>query len=129
MLDPWLGFVNEEVSKHPGPLAGMDRVRARQELLDRAATSFPFPLEVTFRAVVADRVEIDGTPHLLLEPTGLSDDALGVLGGVLVPSQRRLYSGSVTEVKCQLADPDTYAFDEGVLATGGSLQAIVPIEP
>lgn len=129
MLDPWLGFVNEEVAKHPGPLAAMDRSRVRQQLLDRAATSFPFPLEVSFRAVVADRIELDGTPHLILEPTALSEEALDVLGGVLVPSDRELYEGSVTEVACHLADPDTYAVTEGVLAVDGDLQTIVPIEP
>lgn len=129
MKDPWLGFVNEEVAKHPGPLAGMDRARARQALLDRAATSFPFPLEISFRGVVADRIELDDQPHLLLEPTALSEDALEVLGGVLVPSERCLYEGSVAKVECRLADPDTYTVDEGVLAVDGDLQAVVPIEP
>lgn len=129
MKDPWLGFVNEEVAKHPGPLAGMERARARQELLDRAATSFPFPLEVSFRAIVTDRVDVQGAKHLVMEPTGLSSEAQEVLGGILVPSKRRLYEGSVAEVQCRLADPDTYALEKGVLAVDGDLQAVVPIEP
>lgn len=129
MKDAWLGFVNEEVSKHPAPLDGMDRARAREQLLERAATSFPFPLEVSFRGVVDDRIEIDGDWHLILEPTALSDHAREVLGGVLVPSERCLYEGSVAEVTCRLADPDRYALDEGVLAVDGDLQAEVPIEP
>lgn len=129
MKDPWLGFVNEEVAKHPGPIAGMDRARARQALLDRAATSFPFPLEISFRGVVADRLEVDEETYLLMEPTALSDEALEVLGGVLVPSERRLYEGSVAEIECRLADPDTYTVDDGVLAVDGDLQAVVPIEP
>lgn len=129
MLDPWLGFVNEEIARRSGPLTRMERSRVRQQLLDRAATSFPFPLDVAFRGVVADRVEVRDQPHLLLEPTALCEDALEVLGGVLVPSDRRLYEGSVAEVECRLADPDSYALDEGVLAVEGTLQAIVPIEP
>lgn len=129
MSDPWVGFVNEEISKHPAPDAGMDRVRARQQLLDRAASSFPFPLEITFRGVVADRVEVRGRWHLLLEPTGMSEEALDVLGGVLVPSDRRLYEGSVADVTCRLADPDDYEVDQGVLAVDGQLDATVPIEP
>ncbi len=129
MKDPWLGFVNEEVAKHPGPLAGMDRARARQSLLERAATSFPFPLDVSFRGVVTDRVEVDGSPCLVLEPTALSEEARDVLGGVLVPSERLLYEGSVAEVECRLADPDTYDLDDGVLSVDGELQAVVPIEP
>jgi len=129
MKDPWLGFVNEEIDKHARPIVGMDRVRARQELLDRTASSFPFPLEVSFRGVVDDDREIDDTTYLVIEPAALRERALEVLGGVLVPSKRPLYEGSVVEATCRLADPDTYALDAGVLATGGELKAEVPIEP
>lgn len=129
MVDPWLGFLNEAFSEDPAPDAEVTRVRRRQEVLDRAACSFPFPLEITVRATVVDHCEIDGQPHLVLAPTGLCEDALETLGGLVIPSERKLFAGSIVEATCALADPDDYWLDEGMLALSAALDAIVPIEP
>lgn len=128
MIDPWLGFVNEQVQEARIAGPGLERARLRQSILDRSACSFPFPLEISFRGVVAERVDHQGEPHLLLEPSLMCEDAVEVLGGVLVPSDRGLREGSVVETRCHLADPDSYWIDEGVLAERAEIEALVPIE-
>ncbi|PSG98345.1 hypothetical protein BRD56_00940 [Thermoplasmatales archaeon SW_10_69_26] len=129
MIDPWLGFVNEQVSQTTASGPGLEGARLRQTILDRSACSFPFPLEISFRGIVVDRVEHEGEPHLLVAPSRLRQEAVEVLGGILLPSDRQLRPASVVEVDCHLADPDAYWLDDGVLACRAALEAVVPIEP
>lgn len=129
MMDPWLGFVNEQVSERGNAGTALEQARLRQRILDRSACSFPFPLEVTFRAVVAEQCEHANRPYLLAEPVLMRDEAVDVLGGILLPSTRDLREGSVLDVVCHLADPDTYHTDQGILAEDADLDAVVPIEP
>ncbi|MDX1611472.1 MAG: hypothetical protein R3185_03820 [Candidatus Thermoplasmatota archaeon] len=128
MVDPWIGFLNEEAKSCPSRSHELERSCFRREVLDRTASSFPFPLEVSFRAVVMDRCHLAGEDYLVLGPTPLSGEALDLLGGVLVPCPRELFPGSVVDVTCALADPDTYDLDLGVLAEACQLTAIVPLE-
>lgn len=128
MKDPWLGFVNEQVAQTTMGEAQVERFRLRQTILDRTACSFPFPLEISFRAVVDDRVEHAHEDYLLVEPEGLCEEAIEVIGGVLLPTERRLQPGSVVQASCHLADPDTYWTDQGVLAEDAEIDALVPIE-
>lgn len=128
-MDPWLGFVNEQINQASVTGPGLEDARLRQTILDRSACSFPFPLEISFRGIVVDRVEHEGEPHLLVAPSRLCEAAIEALGGILVPCERRLRPASVVEVDCALADPDTYWLDDGVLAKEAELTADVPIEP
>lgn len=128
MMDPWLGFVNEQVSGTSDAGRQLESARLRQQILDRSACSFPFPLEVSFRGIVAGRCTHANRPYLVVEPVLLHDEAVEVLGGILLPSTRGLQEGSVVETTCYLADPDTYFTDEGVLAERADVDAIVPIE-
>jgi hypothetical protein len=127
-MDPWLGFVNEQVNQASLSGPGLEGARLRQTILDRSACSFPFPLEISFRGVVVDRVEHEGRPHLLVAPSLLCEEAIEALGGILVPSDRQLRAASVLDVECRLADPDTYWLDDGVLACEADIEAEVPIE-
>lgn len=129
MMDPWLGFVNEQVARRDQSGATLESARLRQSILDRSASSFPFPLAVSFRGVVTGRREHASRSYLVVEPAKLCEQALEALGGVLLPTDRGLRQGSVVEVRCRLADPDTYWMDEGVLARDAEIDAIVPIEP
>lgn len=129
VMDPWLGFVNEQVDQASVSGPGLERARLRQTILDRSACSFPFPLEITFRGIVVERVEHEGRSHLLVAPSRLREEAIEALGGILVPSDRRLRPASVVEVTCWLADPDSYWLDDGVLAEDADIEAEVPIEP
>ncbi len=128
-MDPWLGFVNEQVAQTTVSGPGLEQARLRQTILDRSACSFPFPLEVRFRGVVVDQIEHEAEPYLLVQPSLLRPEANEALGGILVPSPRDLQAASVVEVACHLADPDTYWLDDGVLALDAEIEAIVPIEP
>jgi hypothetical protein len=128
-MDPWLGFVNEQVNQASVSGPGLEGARLRQTILDRSACSFPFPLEIAFRGVVVERVEHEGEGHLLVAPSRLCEAAIEALGGILIPCDRQLRPASVVEVRCWLADPDTYWLDDGVLASRADVEATVPIEP
>lgn len=129
MLDPWIGFLNEELATCSPDQRPLGRECLRQEILDRAACNFPFPLEVRFRALVVGREVIDGHHHLVLHPTSLMQEAFEILGGVLVPTDRPLFPGAVVDVTCSLADPDRYDRASGILAIDAWIDTIVPVEP
>jgi len=128
-LDPWLGFVNEHVREMSTGGRQIEQAQVRRALLDRTACSFPFPLDVRCRGVVAERRECRGQPHLLVEPSRMSRHALDILGGLLVPCSRGLMPDAVVDVECRLADPDDYHLGDGVLAIDATVEAIVPLEP
>jgi hypothetical protein len=107
----------------------LGREMCRQLVLDRCATAFPFPLHVSFRGVVVGRRHHQGRDHIVVSPVALTGEALRVLGGVLVPTARNLFPGAVVDVRCNLADPDEYALDEGLLAEIGEIDVVVPVEP
>lgn len=129
MLDPWIGFLNEELATRQQDQRPLGRQHLRRQVLDRVACNFPFPLEVSFKGLVVGREVIDGQHYLVVAPTSLAPRAFEILGGVLLPTDRQLYPGAVVDVSCALADPDTYQRDAGMLAIDAWIDAIVPVEP
>jgi hypothetical protein len=73
MIDPWFGFLNEQVAPTQVPQATIEKACMRQRVLDRAACSFPFPLEVAFRGTVTDTTTIDGQDCAAYSPKDADD--------------------------------------------------------
>lgn len=128
-MHTWLRFFNEEAND----LAPLERVLGReflrQILLGEAATSFPFPHQVEFRGVVTARRDVDGVAHIEVAPAGLDETALQILGGILVPCERRLHPGAVVRVRAQLVDPDEYDTDVGIRAVDPQMDVELAVEP
>lgn len=119
-MPDWIDFTNERAERlrERGPI--LDRAVARQAVVGELRGAYRFPVESTFRGVVVSERRIrapasdeDEVPRhrnfLELVPGKLAETAYRLVGGVLVPFDRRLGEGSVLDVTVELWDPARYA--------------------
>ncbi|HEV8360635.1 MAG TPA: hypothetical protein VGR28_09290 [Candidatus Thermoplasmatota archaeon] len=121
-----------------------DRSQLRARLLEQFRTSYRFPLRATFKGyVVRERVlkiprlaahvagqRTEGESQFLeLAPAKYRQEAYSLVGGVLVPHDRRLQPGSVLEVTVDILDPTGYRlYPPGLLSELVSCNVVVGVE-
>jgi hypothetical protein len=119
----WMDFLNEECTRLRRDSWDAPRSDLRVKLLEQLRSNFKFPLRATFKGyVVRERVlkmprlqaHVSGqrtegeSTYLEIVPSRYKQEAYTLLGGVLVPSPRRLQPGSVLEVTVDMLDPTSY---------------------
>lgn len=140
----WQRFLNEECARLRRESWDTERSVLRARLLEQLKANFKFPLRATFKGyVVRERVlkiprlqahvagqRTEGeTNYLELAPAKYTQEAYTLVGGVLVPTDRRLQPGSVLEVTVDLLDPTGYRlYPPGLLSEVVSKHVVVGVE-
>jgi hypothetical protein len=118
-----MDFLNEECARLRRESWDSERAHLRQSVLEELRGKVRFPLQATFRGyvvrervlrlprlqahVAGQRTEGEAT-FLELVPERYKQEAYTLLGGLLVPCERRLQPGSVLEVTVEVLDPTSY---------------------
>lgn len=140
----WLDFLNEESTRVRRESWDAERGQVRQTLLEQMRGKFRFPLRVTFRGyVVRERVlklprleahvagqrTVGESTYLELVPAKYKQEAYTLLGGILVPMERRLQPGSVLEVTADVLDPTGYRlYPPGLICEVVETKVVVGVE-
>ena len=143
-MTTWLDFLNEESTRVRRESWDADRAQVRQGLLEQLRSRFRFPLRVTFKGyVVRERVlklprleahvtgqrTVGESTYLELVPAKYKQEAYTLVGGILVPSDRRLQPGSVLEVTVDVLDPTGYRlYPPGLLCEVVERKVVVAVE-
>lgn len=144
MTPSWMEFLNEESARVRRESWDAERGPVRQGLLETLRGKYRFPLRVTFKGyVVRERVlnlprleahvtgqrTVGESTYLELVPAKYTQEAYTLLGGILLPSQRRLQPGSVLEVTVDILDPTSYRLHPpGLLAEVVETKVVVGVE-
>jgi hypothetical protein len=140
----WVDVLNEACAKLRREAWEGERAELRARALDRLKEQARFPLNAQFKGyVVRERVlkmprlqaSIAGqrtegeSPYLELVPERFGQDAYSLVGGVLVPYERRLQPGSVLQCTVDLLDPTSYRLNPpGLLSELHKAQVVVAVE-
>lgn len=139
--DAWVAFLNREAEALAALQPPLPKGALRGHLRDRLAEAFAFPLDLEVRALVAgdrhDALPTDGGPivaagarHLEVVPEGLTRDAAGLIGPLLLRTDRPLQPGSVLRLKLRVEDPRLETPDvPGVRAQVLEMIVEVAVEP
>lgn len=122
----------------------MERTQLRQGLLEQLRGKFRFPLRASFRGyVVRERVlklprleahvagqrTVGESNYLEVVPERYKQEAYALVGGVLVPTERRLQPGSVLQATVDLLDPTGYRLHPpGLLCEAVETRVVVAVE-
>jgi hypothetical protein len=140
----WLEFLAGESRRLRREAWDDDRAQARQDLLTKLASNYRFPLRATFKgyvvrqrvlqiprleAHVAGQRTVGEANVLEVVPTRYPQEAYALVGGVLVPSERRLQPGSVLELTVDVLDPAGYRlYPPGLLSEIVECKVVVAVE-
>ena len=140
----WQDFLNEECTRLRRESWNEERSALRQRLLEKTKASFKFPVRATFKGyVVRERVlklprlqahvagqRTEGeSSYLEMVPARYKQEAYTLLGGVLVPMDRRLQPGSVLELTVDILDPTSYRlYPPGLLSEVVESKVVVAVE-
>lgn len=140
----WVDFLNAECTRLRRESWDAERAQLRQGVLERLKESARFPLRAEFKGyVVKERVlkiprlqahvagqRTEGeSPYLELAPERYAQEAYQLVGGVLLPYERRLQPGSVLQVTVDVLDPTSYRLSPpGLLSELVRAQVVVAVE-
>lgn len=137
-------FLNREAQALSTLQPPLPKGALRGHMRDRLGESFTFPMELRLRALVAGerlvgpmtieagaQVQLQaGARCLEVVPEGLTREAAGLVGPILLPTERPLQAGSVVTARLVLEDPRLHALPQpGLLARLVKLEAEVAVEP
>jgi hypothetical protein len=143
-MSTWLDYLNEESIRVRREAWDADRAQVRKGLLEQFRGRFRWPLRATFKGyVVRERVlklprleahvtgqrTVGESTYLELAPAKFKQEAYTLVGGVLVPMDRRLQPGSVLEVTVDILDPTGYRlYPPGLLSEVVESKIVVAVE-
>lgn len=142
--DDLVAFLNRESQALATLQPPLPKGALRGHVRDRLAEAFTFPLEARVRCLVAGERHVgavtleagaqvqlaEGTRCLEVVPEGLTREAAGLVGPLLLPTNRPLQAGSVVMAHVILEDPRLHALPQpGLLARLVKLEAQVAVEP
>lgn len=143
-MTTWLEVLNEESARVRRESWDAERAKVRQGLLEVLRSRFRFPLRATFKGyVVRERVlklprleahvagqrTVGESNYLEIVPQRYKQEAYTLVGGILVPTTRRLQPGSVLEVTVDILDPTGYRLHPpGLLAEAVETKVVVGVE-
>lgn len=141
----WIAYLNDETASVRKLEPTLDHGVLRRSVLDEMEEAFDFPLQTVVRGVVVATRTIEempievrgpgvgtGEPRRFIElaPAGYEEDTWDLLGGPLVPCERRLEPGSVVTVALEMLDPERYHLSPpGFLAHRQDMDVEVAVEP
>ena len=142
--DDLVAFLNRESQALAALQPPLPKGALRGHVRDRLAEAFAFPLEARVRCLVAGERHVgavtleagtqvqlaEGTRCLEVVPEGLTREAAGLVGPLLLPTPRPLQAGSVVTAHVILEDPRLHVLPQpGLLARLVKLDAEVAVEP
>lgn len=138
----WVEFVNREADALARLTPPLTKTALRGAMRDRLGEAYAFPLDVTFRGLVAGErhaaaAHAHGGSATLVEkrflevvPEGLTREAAGLVGPVLLEMDRPLQAGSVVRVRVRIEDPRARHVEvPGLHADVDAMDVEVPVEP
>lgn len=129
MAEDLVSFLNREAATLAHLQPTLSKAALRGHLRDRLGEAYRFPLEARVRGLVAGERALDAR-CLEVVPEGLTREAAGLVGPVLLPTDRPLQPGSVVTADVVFEDPRARSFAQpGLLARIVRLDALVAVEP
>jgi hypothetical protein len=141
----WIEYLNDETASVRKLEPTLDHGVLRRSVLEEMEEDYEFPLKSVVRGVVVTTRQLDELPievrgpdessegprrFLELAPEGYEDDTWDLLGGPLIPTDRRLEAGAVVTAALELLDPERYHINPpGFLAHLSEIEVEVPVEP
>lgn len=142
--DGWIAFLNQEAEELQKLAPSLPRGALRGHIRDRLLDTYRFPLQTIVRVLVVGERHLPALPasdgrmvvvtreqrFLELWPEGLTREAAGLTGPILIPCARPLGPGSVLTVALSIDDPTRHELTvPGLLARAADFTVEVAVEP